>query len=612
MEDLEALCKKLSFLSTKNQLKWNGTKNDLLRFLALHLEVQPNQFRASDNGTCAVFKIQNITCNFYHKAKTLQIQGKEDADKLRKDLINLTSAWAHPVSETLNAFQENLDNDVQAREVITTGLVSPSDGPITINADNSLGVDFAKPPVSPNEDDLAKAENFIDNPYVEVILDANKSQYSNLVKDIEADYDSQLTQLSLLLKEMSNELIDLKASHAALLAANNEISNELTALRNDVTSHLQTQSQRLTETNDLRDSHAALLVATNEIANEVINLRKDITSHFQKQSHILSDSQGWTSVGKNRRPIDIQNKFKALEVSDGEISPKASDAKPDENSPLIINADRSTPMTLADQLAEYRLQHKQKFISQSTTAISESSTQPSIANSTVTALNSSKQVPVSADKPTKACLIGDSLVKNIESRKLSRACRGETIVECSRGAKIKDIHKKANEFLASGHIDGNTALIVHCGTNDLSVENEEAAATNLRMLINDLKPKSLAISAVTLRNDSAAVTARKVNRFKRLTESICEQTNVCFIDNRNILAHHLNRSNLHLNSNGSKVLGSNFCRYLRRANLPPSGQELTTKLATGFRQDHFRVHKPLNHTTMWTNYLSQVRDMTNH
>ena len=142
MEDLEALCKKLSFLSTKNQLKWNGSKNDLLRFLALHLEVQPNQFRSNDNGNCAVFKIQNITCNFYHKAKTLQIQGKED-------LINLTSTWAHPVSETLNAFQENLDNDVQAREVIATGLVSPSDDPITINTDNSLGGDFAKPQFHP-------------------------------------------------------------------------------------------------------------------------------------------------------------------------------------------------------------------------------------------------------------------------------------------------------------------------------------------------------------------------------------------------------------------------------------------------------------------------------
>ena len=202
MEDLEVLWKKLSFLSTKNQLKWNGTKNDLLRLLALHLEVQPNQFRASDNGICAVFKIQNITCNFYHKAKTLQIQGKEEADKLRKDLINLISTYAHPISETLNAFQENLDNDVQAREVITTGLVSLSDGSITIYADNSLGGDSAKPPVSPNVDNLAKAENCIDNAYVEAILDGNKSQYSKLVKDIETDYDSQLTQLSLLLKEV--------------------------------------------------------------------------------------------------------------------------------------------------------------------------------------------------------------------------------------------------------------------------------------------------------------------------------------------------------------------------------------------------------------------------
>ena len=71
-----------------------------------------------------------------------------------------------------------------------------------------------------------------------------------------------------------------------------------------------------------------------------------------------------------------------------------SDAKPDENSPLIINTDRSTTMSLADQLAEYRLQYKQKFISQSTTAISESSTHPFIANSTVTAPNSSKEVLV--------------------------------------------------------------------------------------------------------------------------------------------------------------------------------------------------------------------------
>ena len=74
-------------------------------------------------------------------------------------------------------------------------------------------------------------------------------------------------------------------------------------------------------------------------------------------------------------------------------------------------------------------------------------------------------------------------------RKLSRAHR-KVKVECSRGAKIKDIHEKANEFLASGQIDGNTALIVHCGTNDLAVENKNTAATKLPTLINGLKPKT--------------------------------------------------------------------------------------------------------------------------
>ena len=191
--------------------------------------------------------------------------------------------------------------------------------------------------------------------------------------------------------------------------------------------------------------------------------------------------------------------------------------------------------------------------------------------------------------------------------------REKVKVECSRGAKIKDIHDKANELLACGQLDENTALIAHCGTNDLAVENEDTAATKLRMLITDLKPKakSLAISAVSLRNDSAAVTAHRINRFNRLTESICEQTNVCFIDNKNVMGHHLNRSNLHLNSRGSKVLGSNLCRYLRRANLPPCGQELATA-AAGFRQDLFKVDKPSNCITMWNNYLNQVRRMTSH
>ena len=131
MDEMEALCKISSFLSSKNQLKWHGSKNDLHRFLTLHLEVQPNKFLVNDNGSCAVFKIQNITCNFYHRARTLQIQGKEDADTLRNNLINLTSIRSRRISETPHALQESQDKNVQLREETSSGLISPSDGSTT-------------------------------------------------------------------------------------------------------------------------------------------------------------------------------------------------------------------------------------------------------------------------------------------------------------------------------------------------------------------------------------------------------------------------------------------------------------------------------------------------
>ena len=101
---------------------------------------------------------------------------------------------------------------------------------------------------------------------MEIILDSNESNYSNAVKDSKTDFDLHLAQLSMLLEGVLNELKDLKVSHTAILATNNEITTELTALREDVTSHFQNQSQRLPELNNLKDSHAALLTAGCEIA----------------------------------------------------------------------------------------------------------------------------------------------------------------------------------------------------------------------------------------------------------------------------------------------------------------------------------------------------------
>ena len=79
----------LSYTSSKDQLKWQGTKESLLTFRSSRLQVESSDIQVKDNGTCSVMKVKGMTFNFHIKAKTLQIQGKENANQLRADLVNL-------------------------------------------------------------------------------------------------------------------------------------------------------------------------------------------------------------------------------------------------------------------------------------------------------------------------------------------------------------------------------------------------------------------------------------------------------------------------------------------------------------------------------------------
>ena len=78
-----------SYTSSKKQLKWQGTNERLLSFLSSQLEVESSALQLKDNGTCAaVMKAKGMTFNFYVKALTLQIQGKENANQLITEIVN--------------------------------------------------------------------------------------------------------------------------------------------------------------------------------------------------------------------------------------------------------------------------------------------------------------------------------------------------------------------------------------------------------------------------------------------------------------------------------------------------------------------------------------------
>ena len=60
-----------------------------MSFVSSQLAIDNSDFQVHDNGTFPVFKAEQNTCNFYTKAQTLQIQGKENAGQLKLNLVAL-------------------------------------------------------------------------------------------------------------------------------------------------------------------------------------------------------------------------------------------------------------------------------------------------------------------------------------------------------------------------------------------------------------------------------------------------------------------------------------------------------------------------------------------
>ena len=158
-------------------------------------------------------------------------------------------------------------------------------------------------------------------------------------------------------------------------------------------------------------------------------------------------------------------------------------------------------------------------------------------------------------------IIGDSMVKQIQGYKMSEATNGQEkiFVRAFHGAKVDDM----NSYSVPTTKKNPRRIVIHCGTNDISsgtVPNEVAEeivdlATNLKSHENEVF-----VSGIVARGDRWN---ERVSQVNNVLKAKCNREGLPFIDNSNIEpAHHLNRSNLHLNSEGTRMLANNFLRAL--------------------------------------------------
>ena len=104
----------------------------------------------------------------------------------------------------------------------------------------------------------------------------------------------------------------------------------------------------------------------------------------------------------------------------------------------------------------------------------------------------------------------------------------------------------------------NDLIILHCGTNDLKTNPAKNISDDIISLAKSLKTErnDVMISGVIPRRDKLNDKGKEVNR---LLSTWCFQNNFNFIDHSNIdIQKHLNYSGIHLNFNGTDILGKNL------------------------------------------------------
>ena len=161
-------------------------------------------------------------------------------------------------------------------------------------------------------------------------------------------------------------------------------------------------------------------------------------------------------------------------------------------------------------------------------------------------------------------IIGDSMVKHLDGRKLKGSLRNEqnVYVKSFSGANAEDMVDYSKPPMKRNP----DVVILHVGTNSLGTDKPAQAIVNE---ISDLAvtlrngENEVVVSAIISRGDNSTLNekAKAVNEELKI---VCETNDLDFIEHENIdETKHLNGSSLHLNRMGTVLLADNFTKYLK-------------------------------------------------
>ena len=156
-------------------------------------------------------------------------------------------------------------------------------------------------------------------------------------------------------------------------------------------------------------------------------------------------------------------------------------------------------------------------------------------------------------------VVGDSIIKNLQGRKLGKAVGHWVVVKPFPGATIHDMKSHIIPTIEKSP----DQICLHIGTNDLRFKEPNMVADAIVDLAREIENScdaEIVLSEIATRNDAHGDAVQTVNR---PLKHFCRKNGWKLISHANITQNGLNKGGLHLNREGNDLLHRNFVNFLR-------------------------------------------------
>ena len=340
----------------------------------------------------------------------------------------------------------------------------------------------------------------------------NKSP-KNLSGNLESFIDEKFheTLISLIKTHVKQEFILLTKNKllSPMITKSNELSANDVVISNDMDANV----NKIMESKNLVDS---LKSEVEFLRNEDASKDKIIELLITEKSHYNDENKvNYINEVKTNRPLFIPKIYSRVDNVSNNIPVSIFNALADKSMQVNTEENVSTDPTMINKKKKYR----------STT------------------------------------IIGDSIIRDIKQHKMRKALPGNKIFIKSFSGATTDC---LEHYIQPSLRYKPDLLIIHRGSNDLrSGKSPHVIAENIMKLASGAKTEEndVIIRGIVKRNDDLNPKGMQVNSILKL---LCAERKIGFLDNSCIdPSKHLNKSNLHLNYNGTVALANNFLKEIK-------------------------------------------------